>query len=221
MFLDKVKLMNYSKSEELINSLSHGIGVIFAFFVLILCSFRASRTSSVFMLISAFVFGISMLLLYLSSAVYHAVPKSRLKRALRVIDHAMIYFLIAGTATPFALVSVYNLNRPLGWLIFAIAWGGCIFGVVLTVFAFEKTKLLQIGLYLSLGWIMLFAALPILPLFPSKGLRLLLLGGLFYIIGSVFLGLGRKIRYMHSLFHFFVLAGSATHFACIFDHVLS
>lgn len=221
MGLDRVKLMNYTKGEEIVNTVTHSFGALFGVLVLFLCYLKAELIGSSFMLVSAVVYGASMILLYLASSAYHAAPYGRVKQALRLLDHAMIYLLIAGSATPFALVSVYNLNPTVAWVILAIAWGGCLVGVFAILFGFETTKLLQMALYIGLGWLMLLAALPLLPQFPKKGLFLLLLGGGAYIIGSIFLGLGKKVKYMHSLFHLFVLAGSAIHFLCVFLYVLA
>ena len=221
MILDNVKLARYSKEEELANSLSHGLGALFAIGVFVVCLARAVQVSGAAMITAAAVYGASMVILYGSSTAYHSFPVGTAKKILRIVDHSMIFLLIAGSATPFALISVYKVSPALAWTVFGVVWTGLAVGISATVINFEKSKKLQMVLYLGLGWAMVFLIKPMLKVMPKTGIALIIAGGLLYTVGTIFYAAGKKVKYMHTLFHIFVLAGSAVHFVCIYKYVLA
>lgn len=139
------------------------------------------------------------------------------KRIFRILDHCCIYLLIAGTYTPFTLIV---LQGEIGYTLFAIVWISAIIGIVLNALDVEKYKVISMIAYLLMGWVVIFAMKPLFSALPFNGFLLLLIGGIIYTIGAIIYGLGRKIKYMHSIWHFFVLIGSILHFLCIVIYVL-
>lgn len=219
MILDDVKLVKYSKGEEILNSITHGAGSLFGVVAFIACLYKTIRIGEVAMIVTAFIYGLSMVVLYSASTIYHAFPRGKGKKILRLIDHSMIYVLIAGTMTPIAVVVLMPTSPFHAWLMLVLAWGGLAVGILATVFGFEKTKVLQMILYIGIGWVSLLAVRPLIRVFYKTGFWLVLAGGIVYTLGAVFYGLGSKIKYMHGAFHVFVLMGSLLHFIAIFQYV--
>lgn len=220
MILDDVKLVQYSKGEELLNSLTHGAGTLFGFAAFFACLIKAARIGGGLTIAAAALYGLSMIILYSSSTIYHACPNGKLKKVLRLVDHSMIYLLIAGTMTPVALLALMKYSPARAWLLLLFAWGGLILGILATVFSFEKTKVLQMVLYIGIGWVSLIAVRPMIQSFNRTGFWLILGGGVVYTLGVIFYGVGSKVKYMHGLFHVFVLGGSVLHFIAIFQYVI-
>jgi hemolysin III len=220
VILDDVKLIQYSKGETILNSLTHGAGTLFGFAAFFACLIKAARVGGAVTIAAASLYGISMIILYSSSTIYHAFPDGTVKKILRMVDHSMIYLLIAGTMTPIALLTLMKYSPARAWLLLFFAWGGLIAGVLATVFSFEKTKVLQMVLYIGIGWVSLIAVRPLIRSFDRAGFWLILAGGVVYTLGVIFYGLGRKVKYMHALFHVFVLGGSVLHFIAIFQYVI-
>ena len=158
------------------------------------------------------VFGVALILLYLASSVYHALPPGTAKRVFRVLDHACIYLLIAGTYTPFTLGV---LAGSWGWSLFGIIWGLACAGVVLKALGGARFATASVLLYLAMGWMVVVAAEPMLTLLPAAGLAWLLAGGLAYTLGVPFFLLDSRLRYAHFVWHLFVVAGSACHFVAV------
>lgn len=206
----------YSKREEQLNVISHGIGFVLSIFALVFLVVFSSLKGSVWHIISFAIYGISLVVLYLASTLFHLAKNQKTRNRLNVFDHTSIYLLIAGTYTPFALVT---LQGPWGWSIFGLIWGLAICGIVLKFFFTGKYNLLSTLLYIFMGWIIVIAIVPLVQTFPFNGLIWLFAGGLFYTAGAVFFLIDR-IRYNHAIFHFFVLAGSACHFVAVFNYVL-
>jgi len=204
----------YSKVEELSHSLSHGLGFVASVLALVLL-LQASGTDG-WRLGSSLVYGISLCLLYASSTCYHAVSSARWKLWLRKLDHSAIFLLIAGTYTPFTLIS---LREHGGWWLFATVWAIALAGVVLKLFTAGKWQKLSVALYLVLGWLVVIKLDDMLAQVSPQALGWLLAGGLCYSLGVVFYV--RKTMYMHHLiWHLFVLAGSSCHFLAIYLYVL-
>lgn len=209
------KVTSYSALEELSHAISHGIGVLVSVLALYLMLQQTSDTD-VWRQISSWVFGLSLILLYASSTLYHSVNHQNYKLCLRKLDHSAIFILIAGTYTPFTLVS---LRENWGWWLFALVWGIALAGVILKLFTGAKYQKLSIALYLIMGWIVIVAIDPMLTHVPAAGLGWLLAGGLFYSGGVLFYV--QKTLFMHHLiWHLFVLAGSICHILAVYWYVL-
>ena len=196
-----------STGEEIANTVSHGAGLVAALVsVPFLCGSAARRGGST-AAIGAGVFGATVVLLYLASTLYHALPGRRTKRVFRVIDHSAIFLLIAGTYTPFTLGV---LRGAWGWTLLALIWGMAIFGVVLKAVSGTKCRRLSMCLYLAMGWLVLIAVRPVLASVPVSGLVWIAAGGVAYTSGVAFFA-AERMRYNHCIWHLFVLAGSVCH----------
>lgn len=158
-----------------------------------------------------------MIILYSMSCIYHALKPNNAKRVMRIFDHCTIFLLIAGTYTPFTLVS---LRDSVGWILFGVIWAAAVIGIILNAIDMEKFKVISMICYLAMGWAIIFAFKPLMRAVPGKGIELLVAGGISYTIGAVIYGIGSKVKYMHSIWHFFVLGGSILHFLCIYMYVL-
>ena len=206
----------YSVAEEVAHSLTHGVGAIAAIVGLVFMLIWAVSYGDTFHVVSASIYGASLILLYLASTLYHAFPWPRAKAFFQQMDHAAIYVLIAGTYTPFALV---NLRGAWGWTLLAVVWGIALIGVVLELALKERKKWLSLSLYLGLGWMALIVIKPMLENVDAGGLWLLLAGGLAYTLGVIFY-VWKSLRFHHAIWHLFVLAGSVLHFFSVFYYVL-
>ncbi|MFW5761589.1 MAG: PAQR family membrane homeostasis protein TrhA [Cyclobacteriaceae bacterium] len=203
-----------SKAEELANVITHGIGVILSLVGLILLLKAAWHQEST-AVIAAFVFGISLLMLYMASTLYHLLSNSRHSKKIRIFDHVAIYFLIAGTYTPFTLLV---LPAGWGWTLFAIVWVLALAGVIFKIFFTGRFRLVSTFLYLGMGWLGIMAIEPMLASLPAAGLWWLLAGGLSYTAGVVFY-LWQRLPFHHAVWHIFVLGGSVSHFVAIYFYV--
>lgn len=207
----------YTLGEELINSISHGIGAGLGIAALVLCIVKSCSPLDGYKLASSIVFGVTTTLLYLMSCLYHALKVNRAKHVFRVIDHCTIFLLIAGTYTPYTLNTLRGLT---GWLLFGIVWGVGILGIVLNAVSLRRFAKLSVACYIALGWVVLFASKQLVSALDPTGLWLLLIGGIAYTVGAILYGIGSKKRYFHSVFHFFCLIGTAFHFLSIYLYVL-
>lgn len=208
--------MMYTVGEEIFNSVSHGVGVLLSIAALVLLIVFAAIYSDGYGLASAIVYGISLILLYTMSMVYHIVQNKTAKKVLRIFDHCSIFILIAGTYTPYLLVS---MRGALGWTIFGIIWGVTVIGIVMNAISLEKFRILSLICYVLMGWGIVLSIKPLAANLALPGLILLVAGGLVYTVGVVFYVL-KKYRYMHSVWHLFVLAGSVLHYFSILLFVL-
>ncbi|RLD80405.1 MAG: hemolysin D [Bacteroidetes bacterium] len=205
----------YSDKEELLNTISHGIGLILSVPALILLIVYANIEGNIWHIVSFSIYGCSLILLYLASTLYHAAKKPELKQKLNIFDHSAIYVLIAGTYTPFALVT---LNGFWGWLIFGIVWSIALIGLVLKLFYIGKYRKLSTLAYVLMGWVVIIAIKPLIDNLSTEGLFWLFIGGVFYTVGAI-LYLIKKLPYNHAIFHVFVLLGSLSHFFSVFYYV--
>jgi hemolysin III len=206
----------YSLAEEIAHAITHGVGLLLSVAGLTILAVFATLRGEAWHIVSCSIYGSTLVLLYAASTFYHALPAPRAKAVFRVLDHAAIYVLIAGTYTPFTLV---NLRGGWGWALFGVVWGLAIFGVVLEAVARQRVRVLSLVLYLGLGWL---AAIAVKPLFDSVGaggLALLLLGGLAYTGGVVFY-CWQRLPYHHAIWHIFVLAGSVFHYFAVLFFVI-
>lgn len=201
-----------SRAEELANSLSHGVGLAAALAGAPFLVIQAQQRGPAGFVVGAAVFAAAMVFLYLSSTLYHALPAGRAKRIFRVIDHAAIFLLIAGTYTPFTLGV---LSGGWGWSLLAIVWGLAILGIALKAFDRASNPFFSTGLYLLMGWVVVLALDPLLARMPSAGLLLLLAGGLSYTAGVAFFATDSRLRYGHFIWHLFVLMGTVCHYFAV------
>jgi hemolysin III len=200
-----------SLGEEIANSVSHGMAFIAAV-VSVPFLMASARHQSSASFVGAIVFATTMALLYLASAVYHAMPEGRAKRAFCKLDHSAIYLFIAGTYTPFALGA---LHGAWGWSLFAVVWSLAAVGIALKAMDRLSHPWLSTGLYLAMGWLVVVAAVPLLERVPPQGVMWLVAGGLAYTVGVVFFVLDSQIRYSHAVWHGFVAMGTACHFVAV------
>jgi hemolysin III len=203
-----------SLGEEIANSVSHGVALLAAIagapFLIV-----AARDFGAANVVGASVFAATMILLYLTSTLYHAVRPGRLKRVFRKLDHSAIYFFIAGSYTPFALGA---LGGPWGWTLFGVIWTLAIAGTVLKTFNRLSHPWLSTGLYLVMGWLVLIAAVPLAERVPGPGIALLVAGGIAYTAGVAFYMLDSRLRYAHAIWHGFVAAGTGCHFFAVLNY---
>jgi len=195
--------------EEIANAISHGVGFLFAIASLPILVAMAWRHGSAMHIAAASVFSITMMLLYLASALYHAAPEGETKAFLNRLDHAAIYLFIAGTYTPFALAMVHG---RLGWTLFVAIWAMSAVGIAVKLLNLLKHPLWSTGLYVALGWLAMVAAGPLLRAMPTAGLAWVLAGGLAYTAGAIVFLFDSRARYMHFVWHLFVLLGTICHF---------
>lgn len=209
-------LKRYTLGEEIFNSASHGIGAVLSAcgltLMLVLSAFHGSSLA----LGTSLVYGISLIVLYTMSALYHAIPNPRAKEILRIFDHTSIFILIAGSYTPFCLIAMQG--NPKGIMVAAAVWICAVLGVILNAISLEKTAKLSMVLYVAMGWSIVAVFGDIIRALPAPAFWLLLLGGVSYTGGIVFYAI--KKRYMHSIWHLFVLMGSLLHFLCVAVYVL-
>lgn len=214
------QLPDYTKGEEIFNMVSHIVGGGFGVIALVVCVAVAAVHGSVWGIVSSIIYGTSLILLYTMSSVYHGLRPNMGKKVMQVLDHCTIYFLIAGTYTPVALCAIRPRFPGWGWVIFGIVWGVSAVAVVFTAIDLKKYAKFSMSCYIGLGWCVVLAVKPTIQSVPMGGLVWLLIGGIAYTVGAVLYGLGRKHRYMHSVFHLFVLLGSICHFISIVRYIL-
>jgi hemolysin III len=196
------------KHNELANAITHGVGACLAIAALAILVVFASLQGNVWHVVSFSVFGSTLVLLYFASTLYHSIPFERTKPLFRKFDHMAIYLLIAGTYTPYCLVT---LRGNLGWILFGVIWGSAVLGITLKAFFTGKKELLSTIFYVIMGWAAVFAFNPLHELLSPSGFWLLIVGGLCYTAGTFFF-IRDKVKYNHSIWHLFVLAGSIFHF---------
>mgnify|MGYP002713034004 CR=1 FL=1 len=206
----------YSLGEEIAHSITHGLGTLLSIAGLVVLVAFSVINGDAWHVVSSSIYGATLILMYSASTLYHAVTHPRAKHILRQLDHAAIFLLIAGTYTPFTLVT---LRGPWGWSLFGVVWGIALLGVVMKFISLNSLRRISLGLYLAMGWIVVIAMDPLLDKLAPGGLWLLLIGGLCYSFGVIFY-LWNKLAYHHAIWHIFVLAGSVFHFFAILFYVI-
>jgi hemolysin III len=197
-----------SRKEEVANSISHGVGVILSLAALVMLAFFAGRYGNGISLLSLSIYGVSLLVLYAASTLYHGFRGQRSKSIFRVIDHSAVYLLIAGTYTPVALLA---LRGGVGWVLFGVVWTLAAGGIIGRLLFLEKFKTFSVILYLVMGWLVLAVYDPLMDTAPKGLFKWLLAGGLCYTLGVIFY-IFKRVPYFHFVWHLFVLAGSIVHF---------
>jgi len=206
----------YSLREEVANSVSHGVGTLLAVVGLVVLTVFAVQRGNVWHTVGCSVFGAALVLLYTTSTLYHSIQHPRAKAVLRALDHSAVFILIAGTYTPFALVS---LHGPWGWSLLGVIWGLAVLGIILQMGVLRRGTAASVLLYVGMGWVVVIAIKPLLNAVAPGGLALLVIGGLAYTAGTGFY-MWRRLSYHHALWHGFVLLGSVSHFFAILLYVI-
>ena len=205
----------YSPLEEKINVLSHAFGLLLSLVGLVLLIDYAANFDGLLPLFSFTLYGLSLVMLYAASTFYHNTTEPKLRATLRIVDHAAICVVIAGTYTPLTLIT---LNGPVGWAVFAASWSLAIVGVILSLFFTGRFKILSTLIYVFMGWMIVFAIKPLMNSLDEIGLRWLIAGGLAYTLGAIIYAI-KAIKFNHAIFHIFVLLGSFCHFMTIYFYV--
>ena len=213
-------LPDYTRGEEIFNMVSHiaggGLGII----ITALCVAFAAMKGNVWAVVSCSIYGASLIMLYTVSSVYHGIRKNTAKKVMQVIDHCTIYFLIAGTYTPMLLCAIRNVSPTAAWVLFGLVWGLTVLATTLTAIDLKKYTVFSMICYIGIGWCIALAPKALIASVRMPGVILLLAGGIAYTIGAILYGVGKKCRYMHSVFHLFVVLGSVLQFLCIFLYVI-
>lgn len=206
-----------SKNEEMANSISHGLGLVAAIVGTPFLIVHAARFGDAASIVGVSIFAATMLMLYLGSTLYHALPAGRAKHVFRVIEHAAIFLLIAGTYTPFTL-SV--LRGAWGWTLFGLVWGLAAAGVAMKTFSRISHPVISTGLYLLMGWLIVIAIAPLSARLPASGMFWLVAGGLAYTIGVGFFACDARLRYGHFIWHLFVMMGTGFHYFAVLGYAV-
>ena len=204
--------MHRSVREEIANALTHALGIALAVAGLVVLIVFAARSHDVWRIVSCIVYGVTLVMLYSASTLYHSFRNKKVKRWFRILDHVCIYLLIAGTYTPFTLVI---LRGPWGWSLFGIVWGLAICGLIFKLLFIGRFPAVSLSVYLLMGWMAVVAIKPMMERLPREGLIWLAAGGLLYTVGVIFYASGERLRYSHAIWHAFVLGGSICHYIAV------
>ena len=214
-------LPTYTKGEEIFNMVSHIVGGVAGIATIVLCSVFAAIRHNPYGVVSGVIFGVSMLFLYTMSSLYHGLkPNSKSKKVFQILDHCAIFVLIAGSYTPFALCTLRQYSTALGWTIFGVIWAFATLGITLNSIDLKKYKVFSMFCYLAMGWCIIIKIKWVIQGLGWTGFTLLVSGGVIYTIGAILYGLGKKKKYMHSIFHLCIFAGSLLQFLCILLYVV-
>ena len=216
------ELPDYTKGEEIFNMVSHIVGGALAIAALVLCVIMAAIHSNTWGVVSGAIYGASLIILYTMSSLYHGLRRGSAKRVFRVIDHCSIFLLIAGTYTPYMIGALRSYRPALAWTIFGVIWATAVLGIFLNSIDLKKFKIFSMICYIAMGWCVITVLRPMIQYFQPGCLILLYAGGIAYTAGAVLYGNSKKkkIKYMHSIFHLFVLAGSILHFFSILLYIM-
>ncbi len=217
--LDSIKLVDYTKGEELANSISHIIGTVLALIATIMCVKKSVHLGRMDYLAIGLVYCLSMLTVFTCSSIYHALPRNNVKKLMRVVDYTAIYLMLIGTITPYMLLSVAKINYILGWMLFIVCLAATVISVVLTVTSFAKTKAVRMVLYVVIGACAFSSIFVVGGRVEPIGVKLVLLGNGAYILALVLFAIGAKKKYFHSIFHIFVMLGAVIHFINLYVYV--
>lgn len=206
----------YTRKEEVVNAITHGVGVLLSIAALVFLIIFSAQTGSPWNVVISVIYGVSMLLLYVSSTLVHSFPEGKTKDIFEIFDHSAIYIFIAGTYTPIMLLVI---KGSLGWTLLGIIWGVAIIGVVFKAFYVKKFLFLSTILYIAMGWMIVIVWGPLTATMPAAGIQLLIAGGLLYTFGAIFY-VWRGFPFHHAVWHVFVLGGTATHFFAVLIYIL-
>ncbi len=215
-------LPDYTRGEEIFNMVTHIVGGGFGVIALATCVVKAFITGGAYEIVSAFIFGFSMVVLYTMSSVYHGLKPETAKKVMQIIDHCTIFILIAGTYTPICLSGIRPHKPFLGWVIFGVVWGVSALGITLNAIDLKKYSVFSMICYIALGWCVVLPGKTAISVLPKNAFLLILAGGISYTIGAVLFAIAAKktLRYMHSVFHIFVVIGSILHYLAILFYII-
>lgn len=214
-------LPTYTKGEEIFNMVSHIVGGVAGIATIVLCSVFGAIRGNAYGVISGVIFGVSMLFLYTMSSLYHGLKaNSKSKKVFQILDHCAIFVLIAGSYTPFALCTLREYSSALGWVIFGVIWGFAALGITLNAIDLKKYKVFSMICYLAMGWCIIIRGDLLPQLLGKTGFVLLLAGGIVYTLGAILYGVGKKHKYVHSIFHLCVFLGNMLHVLCVLIYVI-
>jgi len=214
-------LPTYTKGEEIFNMVSHIVGAAMGIVAIVLGIVFSAIHGNGYGIAASIVYGITLILLYTMSSIYHGLnPERKAKKVFQVIDHCSIFLLIAGTYTPFCLCTLREYNPATGWLIFGIVWGLAIIGIILNSIDLKRYKIFSMTCYLVMGWCIIAKINVVMQALGMAGFSLLLGGGIIYTIGAIFYGVGKKRKWMHSVFHLACVLGSLLQLMCILLYVV-
>lgn len=214
-------LPTYTRGEDIFNMTSHIVGGVLGIVATVLCCVFAAIHHNVYGIVSGAIFGVTLIVLYTMSSIYHGLkPHRKAKKIFQIIDHCSIFLLIAGSYTPFALCTLREHGAVVGWSTFGIIWGMAVIGIILNSIDLHRYRVFSMICYLVMGWFILFKINIIFKSLGLIGFILLLLGGIVYTLGAIAYGVGRKKKWMHSVFHVACFIGSLLHFLCILLYVI-
>ena len=217
-----VPLPDYTRFEDIINSVTHALGVPLSIIAVVLSALKIKDGATAAEIAGIVIYGSCMALLYLGSAFYHGLRPGFLKQVARVLDHSNIFLMIAGSLSAFFLLGVFNHNKAQAITFLVLSWVGAIAGILLTVMDQERFKKIQMVMYIFLGWLALFSMKTIYDGYETGKIiiTLFIVGGVVYMLGAAVYGIGKKKRYFHAIFHFFVLAGTIIQFVGIYNYMI-
>ena len=217
------KLPDYTRGEEIFNMVSHIVGGGLGVIICALCVIKSFFNHDAYQITGSFIYGFSMIVLYTMSSVYHGLTHETAKKVLQVIDHCAVFILISGTYTPIALTSLREYNPALGWVVFGVVWSVSALGITLNAIDLKKYNIFSIICYLAQGWCIILTGKAAITAIGTKGFLWLLAGGIAYTVGAVLYAIAGKktVRYMHSVFHIFVVLGSFLQFVAILEYVIT
>ena len=214
-------LPTYTKGEEIFNMVSHIVGGAIGIVAIVMCCVIAASHGNVYGVVSGTIFGVTLIILYTMSSIYHGLsPKLKAKKVFQIIDHCSIFLLIAGTYTPFTLCTLREYDPVIAWTIFGVVWGIAVIGIILNSIDIKKFKVFSMICYLVMGWCIVVKINVIFNCLGLIGFMLLLAGGICYTIGAIVYGIGKKRKWMHSIFHLLCVASSILHLLCILLYVM-
>ena len=217
--LDEIKLVDYSRKEDWVNSITHILGAVFALAVIFLCVMRGVTLGRGNYIVISLIYGLSMLAVFVCSSVYHGLKPSNAKRFMRVLDHSMINFMIVGSITPYMVLAVAPIKPLLAWTLLIGCWVAAIIAVIITTTMFNKTKKLQMALYIIIGWSSFVTVFVLWNHFTPNAIFLMIAGGVAYTVGAILYGIGKKKKYIHAVFHLFIILGALIHFIGLYRYV--
>ena len=214
-------LPTYTKGEEIFNMVSHIVGGVVGIVTIVLASVFGGIHHNAYGVVSGIIFGVSMIFLYTMSSLYHGLkPNTKSKKVFQILDHCAIFVLIAGSYTPFALCTLREYSTALGWVIFGVIWGFAFMGITLNAIDLKKYKVFSMICYLAMGWCIIVKVNILPALLGIPGFAMLLAGGVVYTIGAILYGIGKKRKYVHSIFHLCVFLGNLLHVLCVLMYVI-
>lgn len=217
---EKRKLLGlpiYTLGEELMNAITHGTGALLGVVALVLCVVKSALAGDTYGVVAGAIYGATLIVLYTMSCIYHALGVNRAKKVFQTFDHCSIFLLIAGTYTPITLVA---MRGWIGWTVFGIVWAAAIVGITFNGINVKKYRVMSMICYIAMGWVIILFFPEFMRSVPSAGVWMIFTGGVVYTVGAVVYAFGKKAKYVHSIWHYFVLAGSIIHFLAIYLYIL-